>query len=86
MSDISDHLPTLAMLKQTKLLNKDPLSFKSRCLNETKLKEVNHRLMKKDWIGLLNGTTSSMKFDQFSNTVNALLDNIAPEKVVRISA
>ena len=29
MSDISDHLPILAMLKQTKVLNKDPLSFKA---------------------------------------------------------
>ena len=86
MSDISDHLPILAMLKQTKLLNKEPLSFKSRCLNETKLKVVNHRLMEKDWISLLNGTTSSMKFDQFSNMVNAVLDDIAPEKVVKTSA
>ena len=86
MSDISDHLPILAMLKQTKLLNKDPLSFKSRCLNETKLKVVNHHLMEKDWISLLTGTTSSIKFDQFSNTENAVLDDIAPEKMVKISA
>ena len=86
MSDISDHLPILAMLKQTKLLNKDPLSFKSRCLNKTKLKVVNRHLVEKDWIGLLNGPTSSMKFDQFNNMVNAVLDNIAPEKVVKISA
>ena len=42
--------------------------------------------MEKDWIGLLNGTTSSMKFDQFSNMVNAVLDDIALEKVVKISA
>ena len=86
MSDISDHLPILAMFKQTKLLNKEPLSFKSRCLNETKLKVVNHHLMEKDWIGLLNCTTSSMKFDQFGNMVNAVLDHIALEKVVKISA
>ena len=83
MSDISDHLPILAMLNQTKLLNKDPLSFKSRCLNETKLKVVNRHLMEKDWTGLLNGTTSSMKFDPFSNMVNAVLDDIAPENVVK---
>ena len=42
--------------------------------------------MEKDWIGLLNGTTSSMKFDQFSNTVNAVLDDIALNKVLKISA
>ena len=42
LHDIYDHLPTLAMLKQTKLLNKEPLTFSSRNLNEHKLKEINH--------------------------------------------
>ena len=54
MSDISDHLPTIVMLKQTRLLNKEPLTFKSRCLNDDKLKSANRKLMGKDWIGLLN--------------------------------
>ena len=84
--DISDHLPSLAMLKQTKLLSKEPLTFRSRCLNEQKLKEVNHRLMRKDWIGLLTGTTSDDKFNQFSAIVNATLDEVGPTKTVKISA
>ena len=33
--DVSDHLPSLAMLKQTKLLSKKPLTFRSRCLNRS---------------------------------------------------
>ena len=84
--DISDHLPSLAMLKQTKLLSKEPLTFMSRCLNEQKLKEVNHRLMRKDWIGLLTGTTCNDKFNQFSAIVNATLDEVSPTKTVKISA
>ena len=32
--DLSDHLPVLTMLKQTKLLSKEPLTFTSRCLND----------------------------------------------------
>ena len=68
--DLSDHLPSLVMLKQTKLLSKEPLCFNSRCLNEQKLKEVNHRLMRKDWIGLLTGTACDDKFNQFSSIVN----------------
>ena len=32
LSDISDHLPILTLLKQTKLLDKKPLEFKGRNL------------------------------------------------------
>ena len=67
IEDISDHLPLLAMLKQTRLLNTEPLEFNSRCLNERKLKHINSTLMNVDWIGLLTGTTSNQKFNQFSN-------------------
>ena len=86
INDISDHLPTLALLKQTKLLKQEPLIYESRCLNDAKLKEANHRLMRKDWIGLLVGTSCDEKFDQFNNTLNEVLDEIAPMKKVRISA
>ena len=61
ISDISDHLPVVTLLKQTKLLNKKPLVFESRCLNEAKLKTVNHQLMRKDWIGILMGATCNEK-------------------------
>ena len=69
LNDMSDHLALLVMLKQTKLLNKEPLTFQSRCLNGNKLKEENHHLMQKDWIGLLNGTTCNDKFNQFTEIV-----------------
>ena len=38
IEDMSDHLPILAMLKQTRLLNTEPIKFESRYLDETKLK------------------------------------------------
>ena len=85
INDISDHLPTIALLKQTKLLKQEPLILKSRCLNDAKLKVVNHQLMRKDWIGLLTGSTCDEKFDQFSNILNEVLDEVAPIKKVRIS-
>ena len=66
IEDISDHLPLLTMLKQTRLLNSEPLEFNSRCLNDKKLKHVNNILMNVDWIRLLTGTTSNQKFNQFS--------------------
>ena len=86
INDISDHLLTIALLKQTKLLKQEPLIFESRCLNESKLKAVNHQLMRKDWIGLLAGSTCDEKFDQFSNILNEVLDKVVPIKKVKISS
>ena len=82
LHDILDHLPLPTMLRQTKMLNEEPLTFKSRCLNEEKLKEVKHHLMRKDWIGLLTGITCNEKFNQFSDIVNETLDEIGPIKTV----
>ena len=86
INDMSDHLPVLTMLKQTKLHNSKPITFKSRCLDDKKLKQVNADLMKVDWIGILNGTTCDEKFNQFSGNVDQILDKIALVKEVRISA
>ena len=40
LTDISDHLPTLTLLKQTKLLHRKPLEFESHLLTESKLKII----------------------------------------------
>ena len=85
LEDISDHLPTLTMLKQTRLLKREPLTFESRCLNEGKLRTVNTRLMQVDWIGVLTGMTSDKKFSQFSHKLEDVLNDVAPLKSVRIS-
>ena len=37
LEDISNHLPILTLLKQTKVTNKEPLYFESRNLNDAKL-------------------------------------------------
>ena len=42
--------------------------------------------MNVDWIGLLTGTTSNQKFNQFSDKVEDVLDEVAPVKKVKISA
>ena len=86
IDDISDHLPTITMLKQMRLMNKELIEFKSRCLIETKLKKVNHKLMRVNWIGVLTGIMSDEKFNQFSDWIKQVLDKITPIKCVRISA
>ena len=44
LNDLSDHLPTLALLKQTKITDKLPLEFESRNLNEKKMSQIKHKL------------------------------------------
>ena len=62
------------------------MEFDSRCLNDKKLKRVNNILMNVDWIGILTGTTSNQKFNQFTDKVESVLDQVAPIKKVKISA
>ena len=47
IEEISDHLPSLVLMKQTKLRNKDPLCFKSRTLTVDKIKLIKDEFKKK---------------------------------------
>ena len=49
IEEISDHLPSLVLMKQTKMRNKDPLCFKSRSLTDTKIGLIKNELEMKDW-------------------------------------
>ena len=42
--------------------------------------------MEKDWINILYGSTCERKFNQFSDTLNTVLDGIAPKKMIKISS
>ena len=85
LNDMSDHLPLITMLSQTRLLNKTPLTFENRCLTEDKFAKVRDHLYNKDWVGLLNGTTTE-NFDILSQIVNEELDNVSPKQTITISA
>ena len=57
LENMSDHLPILTLLKQTKVTNKEPLYFESHHLNDAKLARIRHKLFEVDWFSLLkNGT------------------------------
>ena len=40
LENMSDNLPILTLLKQTKVTNKEPLYFESRHLNDAKLAKI----------------------------------------------
>ena len=86
ISDISDHLPLLCLVKQTKILDKSQLEFQSRVLTDDKLHAIKNKLYRVDWIRQLNSNGCNNNFNIYSNILNEAMDEVAPLKTVWISA
>ena len=85
LDDISDHLPLLVLLKQTKLLDNKPINFESRKLNENTIMLIKQKLFRVDWTKLLNARNCSDNFDLFSSKLNDIMDSVSPLIKVKIS-
>ena len=86
LDDISDHLPTLALLKQTKLLDKKLLEFKSHNLSREKVNKIKNMLYQIDWTRHLSANDCSRNFNKFLTKVNDIMDTVSPLKTIRIFA
>ena len=87
LEDISDHLPTIALLKQTKMTTKAPLIFESRNLSQSKLRQINHDLHQIDcWISILDSNNVNDNFDMLMSNIHSIMDKYSPVKHIRISA
>ena len=80
LEDISDHLPSLVLIKQTKLRDKNPLKFELRVLNETKIENINMDLKGKDWNGIPRSNDVNVNFDTFCAELNKSMDKYAQSK------
>ena len=85
LSDISDHLPSLLLLKQTKVKDKIPIEFESRNLNDDKIMQINNELRNTDWNGRLNSNNCNTNVNTFCSEIKAAMDKVAPIKTIRIS-
>ena len=85
LKETADHMPTLTMMRQTKLRDKTPLEFELRNLNDNKLSMIWEDLKSIDWNGLLRSDNCNENFEQFHSTVMNSMDMIAPLRKVRIS-
>ena len=85
ISDISDHLPSIFLAKQTKVRNNDHIEFESRCLSETKISRIKKALDEVDWHGTLNSDSCSNNFDMLMRMINAIMDQEAPVRTIRHS-
>ena len=86
LEDISDHLPIVALLKQTKMTTKAPLTFESRNLSQSKLRQINHDLHHIDWISTLDSDNVDDNFDMLMHNIHSIMDKYSPVKHIRISA
>ena len=81
-----DHLPTIALLKRTKLLDKKPLEFESRNLTTEKVEKINLELLHTDWIGILNAHNCNENFNRFHSKAQEIMNRVALLKTFRIFA
>ena len=86
IDDISDHLPTVALLKQAKMIDKTPIEYTSRKLNDGKIKNINNRLNRKDWNGILNSNDVNTNFNTICTVLEETMDLEVPLQTVRISS
>ena len=82
INDMSDHLPTLTLLRQTKIKNTNPLIFESRNLNDKKINQINQSLYKIDWTGKLKGENCNENYNIFTKILNEVIDGISPLKKI----
>ena len=74
INDMSDHLPSLVLLKQTKIMDKSQLIFESRTLNEAKIGMIKHKLYQIDWNGELNSSDVNENFQTFCDIIKTTMD------------
>ena len=88
VSDISDHLPTLALLKKTKHIVKDPLHLKSRKLNDSNIEKIKEKKLNDlNWQNILDERLRTDKlYKTFSGTLKQIMDKVAPERDIIISS
>ena len=65
---------------------KAPLTFESRNLSETKLRQINYDLHQIDWISTLDSSDVNENFDNLMLNIHSIMDKYSPVKQVRISA
>ena len=86
VTDTSLHLPIMCLLKQTKIIDKNPLIFESRSLTADKLNTVKNKLYSVDWHGLLNKNDVDENFNLLNDKISDTMDKVAPVRTIRISA
>ena len=82
VDDISDHLPLVALLRQTKISDKSPIEFTSHRLNATKISQIHQKLSITDWNGILNSDDINSNTNRFMSEMEAVMNTEAPLQTI----
>ena len=82
VDDISDHLPLVALLRQTKITDMSPIEFMSRRLNNTKISRIHQKLRTTDWNRILNSEDINANTNRFMLELEAVMNTEAPLQTV----
>ena len=87
ITDMSDHLPSIYLLKQTKHVCKEPLKFKTRHMTDNKMNKIKNILSQTIWYNnILNELDPNKVFNKLTTTIHQAIDLATPDHVVTISA
>ena len=78
IDDMSDHLPILTLLRQTKLKNNIPLIFESRNLNDKSIHSINTALQQINWDDKLSGANCNENYNIFTTLINTTMEKYSP--------
>ena len=85
INDISDHLPIITMMKQTKVTDKTTIEFYSHKLTSSKIDQINTEIHTVNWNGVLNSKDCNVNFNVLCDILHKTMDKVAPLHHVRIS-
>ena len=85
IDDISNHLPSVALLRQTKVSDKSPIEYSSCRLNANKISQIHHKLHTINWNSILNSDDINTNTNRFMSEMEAVMNTEAPLQTIQIS-
>ena len=86
INDMSDHLPILTLLRQTKIKNNTPLIFESRKLTNKNVDSIKTALDHINWDERLSGLDCNENFNTFTTLLDSIMEKYSPLRKIRISS
>ena len=85
VSDLSDHLPCLSIIRQCKVSKDNKILMPKRKLTEKNVKKICDHLYNLDWFKDICMSSTNDMLEVFHGKLITALDHIAPEKLIPVS-
>ena len=86
VDDISNHLPSVCVIKSIQRANKDPVEITSRDTRPKNMKALNEHLCTYQWDNLLHGKNANDAMNSFNDILSCEIDLCIPERTRLVQA